>query len=319
MSPSASHDSGSDGPTKMPLVAILVSDNMMPGADNLRSDQFELEEQMGKLEPAFKAEGIQLELVRWRGASERAEEFDAVLPLFVWDYFEGNEGEFLTEMAKIDARTKLYNGFDVLKWNSDKSYLEGLSREGAPVIRTLHVERATERAVNAAFETLETDTLVIKPQIGGGAWRQALYKKGDPFPAKDALPPETAMIQAFLPSVQTEGEYSFLYFGGKFSHAVLKKPKSGDYRIQSMYGGSEEAYNPTTQERETTRNILNNLDFTPLYARIDLLRGNDGGLKLIELEMIEPYLYLSLAEGEGAENKGAKIFAAALAKRLKRA
>lgn len=319
MSQNASPDHGAETPENSPLVAILVSDNMMPGADNLRSDQFELVEQMAKLEPAFGAEGLRVELIRWRGASERAEEFDAVLPLFVWDYFEGNEDEFLTEMAKIDARTKLYNGFDVLKWNSDKSYLEGLSREGAPVIRTLHVERATERAVNAAFETLETDTLVIKPQIGGGAWRQALYKKGDPFPSKDSLPPDTAMIQAFLPSVQTEGEYSFLYFGGKFSHAVLKKPKSGDYRIQSMYGGSEDAYIPTSQERETTRNILNNLDFTPLYARIDLLRGEDDNLKLIELEMIEPYLYLSLAEGEGGDNKGAKTLAAALAKRLKRA
>lgn len=300
-------------------VAILASDNMMPGADEARNDQFELEEQMGKLRPAFAVEGLKVDLIPWRGASERAEEFDAMLPLFVWDYFEGNEDTFLSEMAKIDSRTKLLNGFDILKWNSNKSYLEEMSREGAPVIRTLHVERATERSVNAAFETLETDTLVIKPQVGGGAWRQALYTKGDPFPAKDKLPPEAAMIQAFLPSVQSEGEYSFLYFGGKFSHAVLKKPKSGDYRIQSIYGGSEEAYTPTTQERETTRNILNNLDFTPLYARIDLLRGQDGGLKLIEMEMIEPYLYLNFAGGENGENKGAKTFAAALAKRLNRA
>lgn len=300
-------------------VAILVSDNMMPGVEGARSDQFELEEQMGKLGPAFDAEGLTVELVRWRDAADRAEEFAAVLPLFVWDYYEGNEGEFLSEMAKIDARTKLFNGFEALKWNSNKSYLEKLSREGAPVIRTLHVDRATERNVTAAFETLDTDTLVIKPQVGGSAWRQALYKKGDPFPAKEELPPEAAMIQAFLPSVQKEGEYSFIYFGGKFSHAVLKKAKAGDYRIQSMYGGVEEAYTPTNQERETTRGILNNLDYTPLYARIDLLRGEDDRLKLIEMEMIEPYLYLSFAEGEGADNKGAKSLAATLAKRLKRA
>jgi len=305
--------------TASPRVAILVSDNMIAGAENARSDQFELQEQMKHLTPAFEAEGFEVELVRWRGAAERAEEFDAVLPLFVWDYFEGNEDEFLTEMAKIDARTKLFNGFDVLKWNSNKTYLEALAREGAPVIRTLHVDRATERVVTAAFETLKTETLVIKPQVGGGAWRQALYKKGDPFPSKDTLPPETAMIQAFLPSVQSEGEYSFLYFGGKFSHAVLKKPKSGDYRIQSTYGGIEEPYTPTTQERETTRNILNHLDYTPLYARIDLLRGLEGSLKLIELELIEPYLYLAFADGEGAENKGAKSLAATLAKRLNRA
>ena len=152
--------------------------------------------------------------------------------------------------------------------------------------------------------------------MGGGAWRQVLYKKGDPFPNKDALPPEGAMIQAFLPSVTEEGEYSFLYFGGHFSHGLIKRPKAGDYRIQSVYGGSEETYVPNSQERGSARAVLDALDFTPLYARVDLLRGRDGKLKLIELEMIEPYLYMGHAEGEAGENKGAQKLAESLAKRL---
>ena len=125
------------------------------------------------------------------------------------------------------------------------------------------------------------------------------------------------MVQAFLPSVTCEGEYSFLYFGGNFSHALVKRPKDGDYRIQSIYGGTEETYTPTTPERESARSVLDALDYTPLYARVDLLRGLDGRLKLIELEMIEPYLYLSHAEGEGGENKGALKLAEALARKLK--
>lgn len=297
-------------------VAILVSDNMLPGNAESRKDVFELTEQMGKITPAFAAQGMTTELVRWRDAAKRAEDFDAMLPFFVWDYFEGNEDDFLNEMAKVDAKTKLFNPYRVLKWNLNKSYLEELERQGAPVIRTLTVERVTERNVTAAFETLGTDTLVIKPQVGGGAWRQALYKKGDPFPAKDTLPPEAAMIQAFLPSVQSEGEYSFLYFGGQFSHAVNKTPKAGDYRIQSLYGGIEAPYAPSSQEREAARQVLDSLDFTPLYARVDLLRGLDGGLKLIELEMLEPYLYLPFAKGEGGENEGAQKLAAVLKKRL---
>jgi glutathione synthase/RimK-type ligase-like ATP-grasp enzyme len=298
-------------------VAILVSDNMLPGNAETRTDLFELEEQMGKLIPAFAAHDMKLELVRWREASEKAADYQAMLPLFVWDYFEGNEEAFLNEMAKVDAKTNLFNPYRVLKWNAVKNYLEELERQGAPVIRTLTVERITERNVAAAFETLKTDTLVIKPQVGGGAWQQALYKKEDPFPAKDTLPPEAALIQAFLPSVQSEGEYSFLYFGGQYSHAVNKTPKDGDYRIQSTYGGKEQPYTPTSQERESARSVLDSLDFTPLYARVDLLRGTDGQLKLIELEMIEPYLYLPFAKGEGAENEGAQKLAAALKKRLK--
>ena len=124
------------------------------------------------------------------------------------------------------------------------------------------------------------------------------------------------MIQAFLPSVIEEGEYSFLYFGGQFSHGLIKRPKKGDYRIQSLYGGTEDTYVPSGTERASARSVLNVLDFTPLYARVDLLRGLDGKLKLIELEMIEPYLYLSHAEGEGADNLGAQKLAEVLAKKL---
>jgi glutathione synthase/RimK-type ligase-like ATP-grasp enzyme len=297
-------------------VAILVSDNMLPDSEDARTDLFELEEQMGKLVPAFAAHDMKLDLVRWREAADKAEHYSAMLPLFVWDYFEGNEKAFLNEMAKVDSKTNLFNPYSVLKWNAVKNYLEELERQGAPVIRTLTVERVSERNITAAFETLKTDTLVIKPQVGGGAWRQVLYKQGDPFPAKDTLPPEAALIQAFLPSVQSEGEYSFLYFGGQFSHAVNKTPKAGDYRIQSIYGGKETPYTPTPRERDSARSVLDSLDFTPLYARVDLLRGRDGQLKLIELEMLEPYLYLPFAEGEGGENEGAQKLAKALKKRL---
>jgi len=300
----------------MKKAAILASDNMMTGHPDERADFFERDEEMAKLVPAFAAQGIALDLIQWRGAAEVAEDYDAMLPLLVWDYFEGNEHAFTAEMAKVAAKTKLFNPFSVLKWNANKSYLDELEHEGAPVIGTITVDRVTESNVAKAFEELQTDTLVIKPQVGGGAWRQVLHKKDEPFPPKDVLPPEGAMIQAFLPSVVQEGEYSFLYFGGQFSHGLIKRPKKGDYRIQSLYGGTEESYEPSPAERRSARAVLNALTFTPVYARVDLLRGLDGRLKLIELEMIEPYLYLSHAEGEGADNKGAQKLAKALLKKL---
>ncbi len=300
----------------MKKIAVLVSDNLLPDVGETRKDIFELEEEMGKITPAFADHGMDVSLLRWRDASAQAENYDALLPLFVWDYFEGNEAAFMAEMAKASKFTKIFNPFDVLKWNANKSYLEELERRGAPVIKTYTLERVTPSGIAKAFEYLEADTLVIKPQVGGGAWRQVLYKKGDPFPAKDALPPADAMVQAFLPSVISEGEYSFLYFGGQFSHALLKTPKDGDYRIQSIYGGLEKTYAPTPAERDSARSVLDTLDYTPLYARVDLLRGTDGRLRLIELEMIEPYLYLAHADGEGVANKGAQKLAAVLAKRL---
>lgn len=300
----------------MKKIAILVSDNMMPGHPTERADHFERDEEMGKIIPAFAALNMSAQIVRWRDIGARAAQFDAVLPLFVWDYFEGNETAFLAQIGEADTQTLVLNSYDCLKWNVRKSYLDELERAGAPVIPTLTLERVTEAGITKAFDELGADKIVIKPQVGGGAWRQVLYTKGQPFPAKDTLPPQDAMVQPFLPSVVEEGEYSFLYFGGQFSHGVLKRAKKGDYRIQSIYGGTEESYAPTKAELSAARAVLDALDFTPLYARVDLLRGLDGQLKLIELEMVEPYLYLPHAPGEGAQNTGAQKLAAALAKRL---
>lgn len=300
----------------MRKVAVLASDNMMPNSEKEREDAFERDEQMGKLVPAFAVHGMILDLVRWRDAASVAKNYDAMLPLLVWDYFEGNQEKFISEMAKVDSQTHLFNSFNTLRWNSDKIYLDALKGLGAPVIQTVTLERVTQSGIAKAFETLGAETIVIKPQVGGGAWRQVLYTKGDSFPEKSLLPPQGALVQAFLPSVATEGEYSFLFFGGQFSHCLVKRPKAGDYRVQSLYGGQEEAYTPTSRERATARSVLEALSFTPLYARIDLIRGLSGALQLIELEMLEPYLYLPFAEGEGAENKGALKLAQALSKQL---
>jgi len=297
-------------------IAILVSANLLPGHPDQREDVFELEEEMGKLVPAFADLGIECVTLDWREAAEQAQLFDAMLPLFVWDYFENNQEEFLSTMAKVEQSTNLFNPFHVLKWNSNKSYLDEMEAQGAATIPTVTLPRVSEAAINRVMTELKTDKIVIKPDVGGGAWRQVLFQKGDTFPNKDELPPKGAMVQPFLSSVTEEGEYSFLYFGGAFSHALQKKPQSGDYRVQSIYGGLEFSYTPTQEERNQARRILDTLDFTPLYARVDLLRGNDGRLLLIELEMIEPYLYLPFAEGEGGDNKGARKLAKAVLKKL---
>ena len=124
------------------------------------------------------------------------------------------------------------------------------------------------------------------------------------------------MIQPFMEAVETEGEVSMLWFGGELSHALRKLPKAGDYRIQSLYGGREVSYETGTELRELATRVLGALPELPLYARVDCLRGNDGEWKLIELELVEPYLYLGLSEGEGADNKSANLFADKLVQAL---
>lgn len=295
---------------------MLISQDLLPGKEGRREDAFEFDEQLGKLRPAFAAEGVLFETLLWTDAPAKAHEYDAMMPLMVWDYVHGKKRPFLNAMAKAAQKTKLLNNYEIIEWNSDKKYLDDLAKKGAPVISTLSVDRVTETGVNRAFKTLKTDHLIIKPRIGAAAWRQASFKKGDPFPKASLLPPDAALIQPFQKSVEEEGEYSLLFFGGQFSHALIKRPKSGDYRIQSLYGGTEESYKPTPAQISIAKRILDVLDFSPIYARVDLLRGRDDKLKLIELELIEPYLYLPHAEGEGKDNKGAQKLAKAVKRRI---
>lgn len=298
-------------------IGLLASSNLLPGHASGRADRFEFDEEVGSLTPAFAQLGLELEPVLWDEAAEIAGDFDALLPLMVWDYFEGNEARFLNTMRKAGEKTAVFNPPELLRWNSDKCYLDEMAAQGAKVIPTLTVDAVTESIANQAFDQFETNRIVIKPQVGGGAWRQVLHSKGDPWPAADALPPEGTLIQPFLPSVKEEGEYSFLYFGGTFSHACVKTAKPGDYRIQSIYGGQEATYQPSADEISMADSILATLEQTPLYARVDLLRGLDGQLALIELEMIEPYLYLPHAKMESGINQGALQLGQALIERLK--
>lgn len=286
-------------------IGLLASSNLMPGHPDKRGDAFEFDEELASLRSGLTPLGLSIEPVLWDEADRHAEDYDALLPLMVWDYFEGNEARFLDIMARANQTTPVLNTPELLRWNSDKAYLEELAAKGAKVIPTLRVDGVTPDDAARAFETFGTDRIVIKPQVGGGAWRQALYAKGESWPEADKLPPEGALIQPFLPSVTAEGEYSFLYFGGAFSHALLKTAKPGDYRIQSLYGGAEEGYIPTEDEKAVAEAVLATLDTPPLYARVDLLRGLDGQLALIELEMIEPYLYLPHAEVIDGVNQGA--------------
>lgn len=301
----------------MKKIALLMSENLLPNKEGRRKDAFEFDEQMGKLIPAFAAQNLKLETLLWTEAPLRTSEYDLMMPLMVWDYAQNKRREFLSAMAKIASKTSLMNNYDVLEWNSDKSYLETLAKKGAPVISTLSIEGITKAGISRAFERLKTDHIVIKPRIGAGAWRQVSLKKGDPIPSTSELPPSAALIQPFQKAVQEEGEYSLLFFDGLFSHAVLKHPRSGDYRIQSLYGGTEETFNPTPAQLSVAKRILDVLDKPPLYARVDLLRGRDGKLKLIELELVEPYLYLPHSDGEGGNNKAAQMLAKAVRRRLK--
>jgi glutathione synthase/RimK-type ligase-like ATP-grasp enzyme len=292
-------------------VAILVSHAYWPQETSRRTEPY-APHQMDRLRDALAARGLGLEPVYWEETGTDWTRYAAVMPLMAWGYPQA-PGRFEACLAEIGAAgVPLVNPPGVIAANQDKGYLLDLAARGAPVPPTLALESCTPQAIAAAFDTLACDEIVVKPRVGAGAWRQARVVRGAPLPPSEDLPPGAALVQPFLPSVASEGELSVLVFGGVISHALIKRPKAGDYRTQGHHGAREEAIEAPADALDAARRVLAIADpgSELTYARVDLVRGPQGWL-LMELELIEPFLYLPFDGADGA--RGAALLADALA------
>lgn len=297
----------------MTRVCFLTSADMMKDRPGARTDWIEFDLEFGALSKACAEVGITLESRIWDEPFD-PEGYSAFMIGTVWDY-PPKQAAFLDTLDRLNAIAPVCNSPAVVRWNIEKRYLEQLAQAGAPSIPTLWRDHADAAAVRDAFDLFGCDRVVVKPLVGGGAWRQALVRKGDPMPPASDLPPAACLIQPFLPSVPEEGEYSLVFFGGQFSHALNKRPKSGDYRVQSMFGATETVWTPGDEDLALARQVLDAaaaITGEPdlLYSRVDMVRGLEGGLAVMELEVIEPYLYPEQGPDMGA------VFARALKARL---
>ncbi|HLL30581.1 MAG TPA: hypothetical protein VK403_06265, partial [Allosphingosinicella sp.] len=232
--------------------------------------------------------GLEVEARDWASASGLAD-FDLVLPLLVWGYpFAPVQwGEAVDRWEGEGVR--LRNPASVLRWNSDKIYLERLAELGAPVVPTRHCTQLSEAALEEAARAFGTDRLVAKPRVSSTAWRTIRWSPGAPL---EGGPEGAALVQPYLPEIEISGEVSMIFFGGTFSHAVAKRPQPGDFRVQPEFDGIIAGYRPDRDEHEAAARILAVVEEPLLYARVDLVRGPGGTPQLIELELIEPDLYL---------------------------
>ncbi|HEY0628542.1 MAG TPA: hypothetical protein VGD23_04360 [Sphingomicrobium sp.] len=239
--------------------------------------------------------GFSVEARPWTEAGDLGG-FDLVMPLVAWGYHldPPRWHALLDELER--QGTPVLNPVPLLRWNSDKRYLAELGGRGIAVIPTRLVERMDEAALELARAEL-SEELVIKPPVSASA--DGTHRLG----ANDALPADAReramLVQPFLRSVAEEGEYSIMFFGGQFSHAIVKRPKAGDYRVQPHLGGSEKRCEPPDGAVELAQTALAAAPADAAYARVDLIRDNDGRLAVIELELIEPALWLQHAPDGG--------------------
>lgn len=230
--------------------------------------------------------------------------FDACLIRTTWDYMAKAEA-FRTWAGRVDHHIPLFNPAIVVRWNLDKRYLRALEEAGVPHMPTQWIEPDAPIDVASTMKSRGWHRGFLKPVVGCSAQGTLRFDDApsDLQRAQAHLESQMAttghgmMLQPYLPSVETAGEVSALFFDGHFSHGVRKVPVAGDYRVQDDYGASDEPYTFSgaelalaTHVRETAERLLG-LTRPLLYARADFLRADDGALQITELELIEPSLF----------------------------
>jgi glutathione synthase/RimK-type ligase-like ATP-grasp enzyme len=250
--------------------------------------------------------GIAFEIVRWDAPDLLGRAFDAAIVRSTWDYADRADAFALRLEALEDAGVPVFNPADVVRWNARKTYLEDLAGKGAPTIPTLWADAATPRDVARAFETFEAAEIVVKPQFGAGS-RDTIRLKRNGWSESDLVGASrgAVMMQPFLPSIETTGELSLFWFGGRPAHAIRKRPAAGGW-YANVDGAQFARGEANAAERAAAEAVMALAPPGLLYARVDLVDGADGGPRLIELEAIEPYLFLGFAP------EGAAPFVAAL-------
>lgn len=242
--------------------------------------------------------GHAAEFVPWQ-AKVDWREYGGVVIRTTWDY-QNHLQHFLRVLHEIESQTVLANPLDTVKWNADKGvYLQDLASRGARTVPTIWSDSAIDsREVQQWFERLETDELVIKPCIGANAQDAFRLKRGreDVEALSKTFAHRSYMVQPFMRGIVDEGEFSLFYFSGNYSHTILKTPKPGDFRVQEEHGGIIQPVEPPANLTKTGEKILRYISPTPLYARVDFVRAEDNEFAVVELELIEPSMYLRNAE-----------------------
>lgn len=253
------------------------------------------------LRAALTAAGQPFVTVAWDAAVDWSA-FSAALIRTTWDYHHRRD-EFVAWAEACAAQTLLLNPPEIIRWNTDKRYLRELEAAGLPLPETVWVEPGDNVDPVAVLHARGWARGFMKPVVGANAVRTARFGPAEAGAARAALDAALAagpmMLQPYLSGVETVGEMSGLWIDGVYAHGVRKIPRAGDWRVQDDWGASDEPYTLSPSEialGEAVIDVAQRRLAEPgrplLYARVDFLRGADGAPRLMELELVEPSLFL---------------------------
>ncbi|BAP29485.1 uncharacterized protein CHSO_0448 [Chryseobacterium sp. StRB126] len=242
----------------------------------------------------LKDKGLDVVPSIWNDENVDWSNFDVAIIKSPWDY-HNHLNEFLNWLDHLEQLgIKVLNPVEIIKWNSDKHYLKDIADRQLPVIASEYLEKGS-CFDNNFFDLLNADKLVVKPCVSAGAQNTVTISRNNvnehSKEINELLKDQDYMVQPFVEEIKN-GEWSFLFFNGKYSHCSLKKPKEGDFRVQHYHGGSISYPTPDPLHIEQAGAYLKSLPQSTLYARVDGVLI-DNAFNLMELELIEPYLFLN--------------------------
>jgi len=246
------------------------------------------------LSKALKAKGLNVLRTNWDNPNFNWTETKYALFRATWDYFD-RFAEFTLWLEKTKTQTQFINPIELIKWNIDKHYLGDLQKKGINIPNTIFIEKGDANALETHFENAGFRQAILKPAIAGAA--RHTYKIDAENVStlsgvfSSLIKAEAMLLQEFQESISEKGEISVVLFGQNYSHAVLKKAKPGDFRVQDDFGGTLHDHLPSQAELLFAQKVISQLEPKPVYARVDMLWDNKGELALGEVELIEPELW----------------------------
>lgn len=248
------------------------------------------------LADALTARGVDVTPVPWTELDPHAiVDSPAILLRSTWDYHRLPTMFASWLQALEHSGRDVWNPAPVARGNVDKIYLKDLEAAGIAIPRTHWLDRVDAAAIGQAMREQSWSKAVLKPRVAATAYGTFLID-GDPTLSDDDLAPARAsgaLLQEVVTEVIDRGEVSLIYFNGVFSHAVVKRAKAGDFRVQKDFGGQVEAITPSPVMLAFAERVMTQVPRGCLYARVDAVESDRGPL-LMELELIEPELYFSI-------------------------
>ena len=261
------------------------------------------------VQDALESENLKIIKKDWNDSNFNWSKTKTALFRSTWDYFD-QFSNFQKWLHHVNNQCVLINSFDQIKWNLDKHYLQDLKSWGLPIPESIFVNKDSNTDLKNIVEQKNWKHIVVKPTVSGAARHTYNLKNEEieSFQSKwiKLTNGEDFIIQEFQNNVIKKGEIAVMIFGGEFSHAILKKAKKGDFRVQDDFGGTVQIINPSKEIIQLAERTIKKLKPTPIYARVDIILNNDNQPVIMELELIEPELWFRFKE-DSAKKLGALV------------